>query len=223
MLPRNELDQRRQTKPESKYLGVLRKLSMWLREKPGQRQTAKLDSKYLQPNQPPRPPAGTLLGAMQANKEVAAATGATMGGFASRLGANLHVKGEVTGSEDLVIEGTFEGLVQLDEGNLTIATAAKVTADIVAAEIVVFGDVKGNVRAKKRIRNKTDGSVTGDLTTPEIQIEDGALFKGSIEIDKGLEKETQQSGPSQLSATSTPPKAAASAKQSDHEAERMAS
>jgi cytoskeletal protein CcmA (bactofilin family) len=146
---------------------------------------------------------------MQANKEVASATGAMMGRVASRLGANLHVKGELTGSEDLVIEGTFEGLVQLDEGNLTIARTAKVTADIVAAEIVVSGDVKGNVRAKERIRLKTEGSVTGDLTTPEILIEDGALFKGSVEIDKGVEQDAQQSAPSELASTSTPPKAAA--------------
>lgn len=209
MLPGNKLDQQQTAKPGSKYLGVLRKLSMWLREKPGQRQTAKPDSKYLQRTQPPRPPAGSLLGAMQANKEVAAATGPMMASVASRLGANLHVKGEVTGSEDFVIEGTFEGLVQLDEGNLTIARTAKVTADIVAAEIVVAGDVKGNVRAKKRIRLKTDGSVTGDLTTPEILIEDGALFKGSVEIDKGVENGAQESAPSQLASTSTTPQAAA--------------
>lgn len=208
MLPGNKPDQQQTAKPGSKYLGVLRKLSMWLREKPGQRQTAKPDSKYLQRTQPPKPPAGSLLGAMQANKEVAGATGAMMGRVASRLGANLRVKGEVTGSEDFVIEGTFEGLVQLDEGNLTIARTAKVTADIVAAEIVVAGEVKGNVRAKKRIRLKTDGSVTGDLTTPEILIEDGALFKGSVEIDKGVENGAQESAPSQLASTSTPQAAA---------------
>ena len=209
MLPGNKLDQRHSAKPDSKYLGVLRRLSMWLREKPNRRQTAKPDSKYLQWTQPPRPPAGSLLGAMQANKEVAGATAAIMGRGASRLGANLRVKGEVIGSEDLVIEGTFEGLVQLDDGNLTIARTAKVTADIVAAEIVVSGEVKGNVRAKERIRLKTDGSVTGDLTTPEILIEDGALFKGSVEIDKGMEKDAQQSASSELASTSTPPKAAA--------------
>jgi cytoskeletal protein CcmA (bactofilin family) len=132
-----------------------------------------------------------------------------MGSGASQLGANLYMKGEVTGSEDLVIEGTFEGLVQLDEGNLTIAATARVTADIAAVEIVVFGSVKGNVRAKKRITIKENGSVTGDLTTQEILIEDGAIFKGSIEIDKSVEKGTQQSDFSQLASTSTPPKAAA--------------
>ena len=103
-------------------------------------------------------------------------------GVVSRLGASLHMKGEVTGSEDLVIEGTFEGMVQLDQGKLTIGMAAKGTADIVGAEIVVFGNVKGNVRAKKQIKIKKDGSVTGDLITAEILIEDGAFFKGAIDI-----------------------------------------
>lgn len=189
--------------------GVSRKVSTWLREKPGQRQTAKPASKYLQVNQPPRPPLASLPATVQPNKEVAAPTGAMMGRVASRFGASLQIKGEVTGSEDLVIEGTFEGMVQLDEGNLTIGTTAKVTADIVAAEIVVFGNVQGNVRAKKRITIKKEGSVTGDLTTAEILIEDGAFFKGSIGIDKGEEKGAQQSALSDLASTSTPPEAAA--------------
>lgn len=189
--------------------GISRKVSTWLREKPGQRQTAKPASKYLQVNQPPRPPLASLPATVQANKEVAAPTGAMMGRVDSRFGASLHMKGEVTGSEDLVIEGAFEGMVQLDEGNLTIETTAKVTADIVAAEIVVFGNVQGNVRAKKRITIKKEGSVTGDLTTAEILIEDGAFFKGSIGIDKGEEKGAQQSTLSDLASTSTPPEAAA--------------
>ena len=131
--------------------GVSRKVSTWLREKPGQRQTAKPASKHLQVNQPPRPPRASFPGTMQANKELAAPTGAMN---ASRFGASLHIKGELTGREDLVIEGSFEGMVQLDEGNLTIMTTAKVTADIVAGEIVVFGNVQGNVRAKKRVTIK---------------------------------------------------------------------
>ena len=87
-----------------------------------------------------------------------------------------------------MIESTFEGLVQLYEGKLTIETTVKVTADIVAAEVVVSGNVKGNVRAKNRIEIRKDGSMTGDLRTPQILIEDGAHFKGSIEIDNTQEE-----------------------------------
>jgi cytoskeletal protein CcmA (bactofilin family) len=59
-----------------------------------------------------------------------------------------------------------------------------VTADVIAREVVVYGNVKGNLRARDRIEIKKDGSVVGDLTTARISIEDGAYFKGSIEIDK---------------------------------------
>jgi cytoskeletal protein CcmA (bactofilin family) len=107
------------------------------------------------------------------------------GGATARLGASLHVKGEITGNEDLSIDGTVEGLVQLEERKLTVGASAKVTADIIAREVVVYGNVKGNLRARDRIEIKKDGSVVGDLTTARIMIEDGAYFKGSIEIDKG--------------------------------------
>ncbi|HKV04316.1 MAG TPA: polymer-forming cytoskeletal protein [Candidatus Acidoferrales bacterium] len=102
----------------------------------------------------------------------------------ARLGASLHVKGEITGNEDLAIDGTVEGLVHLEDRKLTIGASAKVTADVIAREVVVYGNVKGNLRARDRIEIKKDGSVVGDLTTARIMIEDGAYFKGSIEIDK---------------------------------------
>ncbi len=104
-------------------------------------------------------------------------------GSAARLGASIRVKGEISGNEDLHIDGTVEGLVQLDGRKLTVGMAAKLTADVMAREIVVYGSVKGNLRATDKIEIKKDGSVVGDLTTARIMIEDGAYFKGSIEID----------------------------------------
>src|SRR6516164_3391407 len=124
----------------------------------------------------------------------------------ARLGASLHVKGEISGNEDLLIDGSVEGLVQLDERKLTVGATAKVTADIIAREVVVYGTVKGNLRAKDRIEIKKDGSVNGDLTTARIMIEDGAYFKGSIEIDKSAEKETTSAFAK--SSTATAPAAA---------------
>jgi cytoskeletal protein CcmA (bactofilin family) len=108
----------------------------------------------------------------------------TTSGGTARLGASLHIKGEITGNEDLVIDGSVEGLVQLEDRKLTVGASAKVTADIISREVVVYGNVKGNLRARDRIEIKKDGSVVGDLTTARIMIEDGAYFKGSIEIDK---------------------------------------
>jgi len=112
------------------------------------------------------------------------ATSSSSSSGIARLGATLHVKGEITGNEDLHIDGTVEGLVQLEDRKLTVGASAKVTADIIAREVVVYGNVKGNLRARDRIEIKKDGSVVGDLTTARIMIEDGAYFKGSIEIDK---------------------------------------
>ena len=108
----------------------------------------------------------------------------TTSGSTARLGASLHVKGEISGSEDLHIDGSVEGLIQLEDRKLTVGATAKLTADVVAREVVVYGSVKGNLRARDRIEIKKDGSVVGDLTTARIMIEDGAYFKGSIEIDR---------------------------------------
>jgi cytoskeletal protein CcmA (bactofilin family) len=105
----------------------------------------------------------------------------------ARLGPSLHVKGEITGNEDLHVDGCVEGLIQLEDRKLTVGASAKVTADVIAREVVVYGNVKGNLRARDRIEIKKDGSVVGDLTTARIMIEDGAYFKGSIEIDRGVE------------------------------------
>ena len=108
----------------------------------------------------------------------------TPSGSTARLGASLHVKGEISGNEDLHIDGSVEGLIQLEDRKLTVGASAKLTADLVAREVVVYGSVKGNLRARDRIEIKKDGSVVGDLTTARIMIEDGAYFKGSIEIDR---------------------------------------
>src|SRR3970040_1537074 len=101
----------------------------------------------------------------------------------ARLGPSLHVKGEINGNEDLHVDGSIEGLISLEDRKLTVGASAKVSADIVAREIVVFGTVKGNLRARDRIEIKKDGSVIGDLTTARLMIEDGAYFNGSIDID----------------------------------------
>ncbi len=104
------------------------------------------------------------------------------------LGPSFRVKGDITGTEDLLIDGAVEGLVELDKWKLTVGPTAKVTADINARDVVVYGAVKGNVHAKGRIEIRKDGSIIGNLTTAQIMIEDGANFKGSIEIDRGEAK-----------------------------------
>jgi len=138
---------------------------------------------------------------------------------ASRLGANLHMKGEITGSEDLLIGGSVGGLVQLDERKLTIGKTAKVTADIIVGEVLVYGIVKENVRAKSRIEIKKDRSVDGDLNTAQIMVEDGAVFKGSIKIDTSVGKEADGNMSSLTTSESTTQKATGAGARSKSAAE----
>jgi cytoskeletal protein CcmA (bactofilin family) len=116
------------------------------------------------------------------------------------------VKGDITGTEDLLIDGSVEGLVELDERKLTVGPTAKITADINARDVVVYGFVKGNVHAKGRIEIKKDGSVIGNLTTAQIMIEDGADFKGSIEIDRVEAKVADKNVSSRAAAAGVGPK-----------------
>jgi len=129
------------------------------------------------------------------NPNEAVRTPAAPAGSLARLGTSLHVKGEISGNEDLHVDGSVEGLISLEDRKLTVGASAKVSADVVAREIVVFGNVKGNLRARDRIEIKKDGSVVGDLTTARIMIEDGAYFKGSIEIERPGEKEVDLDKP----------------------------
>src|SRR5439155_10278622 len=116
------------------------------------------------------------------------------------LGSGLQVKGEITGTEDLQIDGTVEGLIHLDERRLTVGATAKVTADVNARDVVVYGYLKGNVRAKGRIEIKKDGAIIGNLTTAQIMIEDGADFKGSIEIDRSATEQAEKNVASRAAA-----------------------
>jgi cytoskeletal protein CcmA (bactofilin family) len=116
------------------------------------------------------------------------------------LGSSLQVKGEITGTEDLLIDGEVEGLIHLDERKLTVGATAKVTADIEARDVVVYGTVKGNVRAKGRIEIKKDGAIIGNLTTAQIMIEDGAGFKGTIEIERGAAEQAEMNVASRAAA-----------------------
>jgi len=162
---------------------------MWGNKKPDAPQAGQPEVKNFQTNQPSKPASATWEDKPAMSTDAMRPLGATADRATARLGSSLHVKGEISGNEDLLIDGSVEGLIQLDERKLTVGATAKVTADIIAREVVVFGNVKGNLRAKDRIEIKKDGSVNGDLTTARIMIEDGAYFKGSIEIDKSAEKE----------------------------------
>lgn len=113
----------------------------------------------------------------------APALGSSPARSSARLGSSLQIKGHITGTEDLQIDGIVDGPISLRGHGLTVGPAAQLTSEIQAREVVVYGKVVGNVHARDRVDVKTDGSVIGDISTARISIEDGAHFKGRIEID----------------------------------------
>jgi len=100
------------------------------------------------------------------------------------IGKSLVIKGEVTGSESLYIDGRVEGSINLSGNRVTIGRNGVVSANISAREIVVLGKVRGNLTASDRVDIRSDGSLTGDVVAARISIEDGAFFKGGIDIRK---------------------------------------
>ena len=100
------------------------------------------------------------------------------------IGASLEIKGRITADEDLQIDGKVEGPVSIRGHRLTIGRSGQLNSEIALRELVVFGKITGNVNATDRVEIKKDGAVIGDIQTTRISIEDGAIFKGRIEIDR---------------------------------------
>jgi cytoskeletal protein CcmA (bactofilin family) len=94
------------------------------------------------------------------------------------------VKGELSGSESLYIDGKVEGAINLPGNRVTVGRNGQVAANIVAREVVVLGKVRGNCQASDRVDIRSEGSLTGDVIAARISIEDGAFFKGGIDIRK---------------------------------------
>jgi cytoskeletal protein CcmA (bactofilin family) len=123
------------------------------------------------------------------------------------IGKSLVIKGEVTGSESLYIDGRVEGSINLAGNRVTVGRNGVVSANINAREIVVLGKVRGNLTASDRVDIRSDGSLTGDVVAARISIEDGAFFKGGIDIRKGGQKpngeEAKVTGASSSTAEAT--------------------
>lgn len=100
------------------------------------------------------------------------------------LGKNVTIKGQIFAREDLIIDGEVEGTVECQEHRLTIGPNARVQAGLKAREIVIHGSIQGNVDATDKIDIKKEAKLVGDIKTSRIVIEDGAYFKGSIDISK---------------------------------------
>jgi cytoskeletal protein CcmA (bactofilin family) len=122
------------------------------------------------------------------------------------LGKSVMVKGQIYSREDLTIDGEVEGTVELQEHRLTVGPNGRVAAGIKAREIVVLGAVQGNVEATDKIDIRKDAKLIGDIKTARIVIEDGAYFKGSIDITKAEAPKADRK-PMPAAAPAPPPQA----------------
>ena len=105
-------------------------------------------------------------------------------GDQATISKGLIIKGEITGSESLFVDGKVEGSITLPGNRVTVGRNGQVSASITAREIVILGKVRGNVAASDRVDIRAEGALTGDVAAARISIEDGAFFKGGIDIKK---------------------------------------
>lgn len=108
------------------------------------------------------------------------------------FGSSLVVKGDLTGSEDLLVDGQFEGTLNVPDHCVTIGPQGRVKAEVRARLVVIHGSVEGKVSARDKIDLRRSGNVIGDLNSASVSIEEGAYFKGSIEILREAKEETQR-------------------------------
>ena len=112
------------------------------------------------------------------------------------IGPSIFIKGDLSGDEDLVIEGRVEGKVDLKQNNVTVGKNGRVTADVFGRVVMVEGEVDGNVFAQEQAIVRQSGAVRGNITSPRVTLEDGSRFKGSIDMEpKDIGRLAAQSGP----------------------------
>src|SRR6185437_3505130 len=166
--------------------------AMWKPNQPGTNPT--------NPSDPIRPQPSVPLNTESAAQRPAPTPSAASSEQAT-IGKSLTIKGEITGSEMLYIDGHVEGSVNLPGNRVVVGRNGNVAANISAREVVVLGKVNGNINASDRVDIRNEGSLTGDVVAQRISIEDGAYFKGGIDIRK----------PNAASKESEPVKSAVSA------------
>lgn len=119
------------------------------------------------------------------------------------IGKSVVVKGELSGSEDLIVDGEVEGSISLRGQSLTVGPNGRVRANIEARNVIVHGRVDGDIHATDRVDLRKSASLAGDISTARISIEDGAFFKGGIDIQRPEPAQKSESKP-QASAVAAP-------------------
>src|SRR5258708_26949362 len=127
----------------------------------------------------------------------------------ANIGRSLVIKGEVTGSESLFIDGRVEGKITFPENRVTIGRNGNVTANITAKEVVIMGKVKGNVECEDRLDIRSEGLLAGDVITHRISVEEGAILKGGVEGPNAAKKDQKTPAPNQAQNKQEAPKSMA--------------
>lgn len=113
----------------------------------------------------------------------------------ARIGKSVVICGEVKGSEDLIVDGRVEGTVTLTESRLTIGANASVQADLFARDVLILGQVQGNVVASGRVELRAGCSMEGDIRALRLAVEDNAVFRGKVDLTQGAVKSPETSTP----------------------------
>ena len=122
----------------------------------------------------------------------------------AHIGKSVVIKGELSGSEDLYVDGEVQGTIDLRNQSLIIGPNSKVRGNVFAKEVAIHGKVDGNVTATTKVDLKKSAVLNGDISTQRIGIEDGAVFKGSIDIHKGEPAKAQGASASSAPSAGTP-------------------
>ena len=132
------------------------------------------------------------------------------------IGKSVVIKGELSGSEDLTIEGHVEGKIELKENILTIGPNGRIKAQVFAKAVIVLGEVNGNIAASEKVDIRDGGSVDGDIVSPKVAIAEGAHFRGSVDMQKKAGQAQPSKAETSKSAVAAPPVVAQAAQPAAH-------
>jgi cytoskeletal protein CcmA (bactofilin family) len=113
----------------------------------------------------------------------------------ARIGKSVVIRGEVKGSEDLLIDGRIEGTVTLSESRLTIGPSASVVADLTAKDVLIMGQVQGNIVASGRVELRAGSTLEGDVKALRLAVEDNAVFRGKVDLSQGARTHESAAAP----------------------------
>lgn len=124
---------------------------------------------------------------------------AASSGTSSVLGDSIRIRGNLTGAEDLVIQGQIEGEVRLKNNNVTVGQNGRIRADIYGRSVTIDGEVQGNLFGEQEVIIRASGQVKGNIVSPRVTLENGSKFKGSIDMEPANAK--QQTAPAEKTST----------------------